>query len=113
MPSQVTECNPGKYLSTDECLECRAGYYCVGGQLGMQICPKDTYSSAAQSECIKCPDGYTTDSEGTEYIDGETDLTTICKMKKAKLKIGSKTETLPVYLREGRINRAVVRVKNN
>lgn len=114
MPLQVTECKPGEYLSTDDsCLECSAGYYCVGGQAGMQICPKDTYSSSAQSECIKCPDGYVTEAEGTGYVVG-TDLTNICRKQKAVLKIGSGTETsLPVYLREGRINRAVVRVKNN
>ena len=113
MPLQVTECEPGKYLSTDDrCLECSAGYYCVGGQADMQICPKDTYSSAAQSECTKCPDGYVTESAGTGYVVG-ADLTNICRKQKAVLKIGSGTETLPVYLREGRINRAVVRVKNN
>lgn len=110
----MPECKPGRYLSTDGvCLECKAGYYCVGGQAGMKICPKDTYSSSAQSECIKCPDGYVTESAGTGYVVG-TDLTNICRKQKAVLKIGSGTETsLPVYLREGRINRAVVRVKNN
>ncbi|MBQ3784989.1 MAG: hypothetical protein II843_01175 [Alphaproteobacteria bacterium] len=112
-PNQQTECDPGAYLNTNgECLECSAGYYCVGGQAGMQICPKDTYSSAAQSECTKCPDGYVTESEGTGYVVG-ADLTNICKKQKTVLKIGKGTETLPVYLREGRINRAVVRVKNN
>ena len=112
-PNQQTECDPGAYLNTNgECVECSAGYYCVGGQTGMQICPKDTYSSSAQSECTKCPDGYVTESEGAGYVVG-ADLTNICKKQKTVLKIGNGTEPLPVYLREGRINRAVVRVKNN
>lgn len=111
-PNQQTECEPGKYLVNGNCVECNAGYYCVGGQTGMQICPKGSFSAAAQSECAKCPDGYTTDSDGTSYV-AATDLSTICKAKKAKLKMGNTEKSLPICLREGRINRSVVRVKNN
>ena len=111
-PNQQTECDPGAYLVNGNCVECDAGYYCVGGQTGMQICPKGSFSAAAQSECAKCPDGYTTDSDGTSYV-AATDLSTICKAKKAKLKMGNTEKSLPICLREGRINRSVVRVKNN
>ena len=109
-PNQQTECDPGAYLNNGECAECQAGYYCDGDG-NQKICPKDTFSATGQSECTKCPDGYTTDSEGTSYVAGN-DLSTICKVKKAKLKIGNEAKSLPTCLREGRINKSVVRVRN-
>ena len=103
-----TQCGSGKYKSGEECVDCDAGYYCRGDG-SKKNCPKGAFSAAGQSECALCPDGYTTESETTGYTIGEN-ISEICNTRvKAKLKIGNDAKSLPPYLKEGRINKSVVK----
>ena len=102
------KCEPGTYKTDAGCADCHAGYYCNGDGTE-KICPKGAFSAAKQSECTLCPEGYATTNDGTGYTIGE-DISAICKTKvKAKLKIGGSATSLPLYLKEGRINKSVVK----
>jgi len=69
-------CPSGKYASGATCLDCPAGYYCVGGygraacpfgytgpagsdsKTKCTPCPANTYATSGSSTCTPCPTGY-------------------------------------------------------
>ena len=58
------DCPRGTYSSTtglkqvDECTQCPAGKYCIGGQTATANCPLTFYCPAQTPYPIRCPDGY-------------------------------------------------------
>ena len=108
-----TVCADGYYVKNNHtiCAECTAGYYCDGTG-GRQLCPKGSFSASGKSACTYCAAGYTTAGPGTAF-NAAMNLSAICTKIDIKLKVGSGLNSfaLPSCLKEGAINKSVV--KNN
>ena len=66
-----TECDPETEVGREQCRcdLCPAGYYCKAEDANAtvttaKLCPANTYSQEGATECIKCPDGYSTAESG-------------------------------------------------
>lgn len=129
----TTNCTTSAEDNTTQCMcdLCPAGHYCKADNANTtvdtaKICPANTYSQEGATECIKCPDGYSTmesgplpDYDGLCLVrEGGSGIKCIsaaaCKPLASKLCIGSTNERncfeLGNFLKVDKINQSVIRL---
>lgn len=102
--SQCSPCPDGTYSNSThtECVVCNTGAFVVDNSNVCVACLPGQYANTEHTQCVFC-DG-----------ENETIKGGVCMSKKVQIKISTDEQfSFPTFLREGRINRSVVRVENN
>lgn len=101
--SQCSPCLDGTYSNSihTKCVVCNTGAFVVDNGVCV-ACQSGQYANTEHTQCVSC-DG-----------ENETIKGGVCMSKKVQIKISTNEQfSFPTFLREGRINRSVVRVENN